>query len=358
LALPLLEETLKLRRARLGTDHNDTLVTMNNLAGGYQAAGKRDRALPLLDQTLKVQMAKLGPDHPGTLRSMNNLAGGYKAAGKLDRALPLYEETLRLLRAKLGPDHPYTLGTMNSLAISYRDGGKLEKSVPLLEETLKLREKKLGRQHPDTQITVANLGIAYKDAGRVQEALPLLEETFQTAKTNPTLRVVGTQLLDAYYKAGKSAEAVKLLTELLADARKQLPKDSPQLAGVLARFGLSLLQAHAFTDAEALLRECLTIHKTTQPDAWNTFNTMSLLGGALLGQKKYAEAEPLLLKGYEGMRQREKTIPPQGIIRIPEALDRLIELNAATKKSDEAKKWRAERAKYPEAKKPVAPEKK
>ncbi len=84
---------------------------------------------------------------------------------------------------------------------------------------------------------------------------------------------------------------------------------------------------------------------------------MSVLGGALLGQKKYAAAEPFLLKGYEGMKQREKTIPKVGETRIPEALDRLIELSTATNKPDEAKKWRAQRAKYPEAKKSVAPKK-
>jgi hypothetical protein len=78
--------------------------------------------------------------------------------------------------------------------------------------------------------------------------------------------------------------------------------------------------------------------------------TQSMLGGALFGQKKYAEAEPLLLKGYEGLRTREKTIPKQGggELRIPEALDRLIELYTAINKPDEAKKWQAERAKYPE----------
>jgi tetratricopeptide (TPR) repeat protein len=247
---------------------------------------------------------------------------------------------------------------MNNLALSYRSARRLDKSVPLLEETLKLRERKIGRQHLDTQLTVANLGVHYKDAGRVQEALPLLEEAFQMAKTYPTLRGVGPQLLDAYEKAGKSAEAAKLVTELLADARKQLPKDSPQLAGMLAQFGMSLLQAHASADAETLLRECLAIREKTQPDAWSTFNTMSTLGGALLVQKKYTDAEPLLLKGYEGVKQREKTIPKGGEARIPEALDRLIEYYTATNKPDEAKKWRAERANYPQAKKPIAPEKK
>jgi hypothetical protein len=35
---------------------------------------------------------------------------------------------------------------------------------------------------------------------------------------------------------------------------------------------------------------------------------MSALGAALLGQKNYTAAEPLLLKGYEGIKQREKSI--------------------------------------------------
>ena len=47
------------------------------------------------------------------------------------------------------------------------------------------------------------------------------------------------------------------------------------------------------------------------------------------------------------MKAREKTIPPQGQVRIPEALDRLVELYTATDQPDEAKKWHAERAKYP-----------
>ena len=47
------------------------------------------------------------------------------------------------------------------------------------------------------------------------------------------------------------------------------------------------------------------------------------------------------------MKQREKTIPAAGKTRIPEALDRLIELYTATNKPDEAKKYQELRAKYP-----------
>ncbi len=56
--------------------------------------------------------------------------------------------------------------------------------------------------------------------------------------------------------------------------------------------------------AERVVRDCLAICEKSQPDDWMTFNTRSLLGGSLLGQKKYVEAEPLILSDYEGTKAR------------------------------------------------------
>ena len=212
---------------------------------------------------------------------------------------------------------------------------------------MKRKEAKLGRDHPETLMTVANLGVNYKDAGRYKEAIPLLEEAHRAAKKYRALFWVGTPLLDAYTKAGEQSKTVDLVGDQMSEARKTLLQESPQLAAELANLSLSLLQAKAFTEAERLIRECLAIREKEEPDDWRTFNTQSLLGGSLLGQKKFAEAEPVLLKGYEGMKQRQKSIPPQANTRIPEALDRLIDLYTATNKPDEVKKWQAERAKYP-----------
>jgi serine/threonine protein kinase len=348
-ALPLLEETFKLMKVKNGPNHPNTLTCMHNLAMLYNEAGQRDKALPLLEETLKLRKAKLGPDHPNTLLNMRSLATLYVEVGQRDKALPLFEETLKLMKVKNGTDHPYTLASMNDLASCYWSLERLNDSVPLFEELLTLQEKKFGRLHPQTQTVVANLGVNYKDAGRVAEAIPLLEEAYAASNKYPNLRVFGTPLLDAYSKAGKPAEAMKLIGELLADARKTLPKDNPQLAGMIAQFGLSLLEVKGYVEAEPLLRECLAIREKKEPDVWTTFNTQSMLGGALLGQKKYTDAEPLLLNGYEGMKAREKSIPAQAATRIPEALDRLIELYTATNKPDKVKKYQELRAKYPAA---------
>jgi hypothetical protein len=130
--------------------------------------------------------------------------------------------------------------------------------------------------------------------------------------------------------------------EMLADAKSELPADSPLLAGMKAQAGLALLLGQRWAEAEPLLREALAVREQTEPDAWTTFNTQSMLGGALLGQKKYADAEPLLLAGYEGMKQRQEKITPHGQARAPEAAQRLVQLYEATGKPEEAAKWKKE----------------
>jgi hypothetical protein len=67
---------------------------------------------------------------------------------------------------------------------------------------------------------------------------------------------------------------------------------------------------------------------------------MSMLGAALAGQKKYAEAEPFLVQGYEGMKQREGKIPPPLKHRLTEAIERLVQLYDEWGRKDTADEWR------------------
>jgi eukaryotic-like serine/threonine-protein kinase len=302
-ATALFEQVRKAQVKKLGAVHPGTLTLLNNLAMAQFAAGKFQEATALFEQVRDEQVTQLGANHPDTLGTLNNLANAYQDTGRLPEATVLYQQVLDAKVKKLGANHPDTLITLNNLAAAYWESKQLDKSVPLFEELLTHSEKEFGRNHVNTKRKMANLGINYRDAGRLTEALPLLEEAYQSSHRQPLLHFVGPALLEAYVRARKRDEAAKLAAELLADNRRDLPKDSPQLAGALAFFGLSLLTCEAFAEAEPLLRECLAIREKKEPEDWRTFNTQSMLGGALLGQKKYADAEPLLLKGYEGMSQ-------------------------------------------------------
>jgi len=74
--------------------------------------------------------------------------------------------------------------------------------------------------------------------------------------------------------------------------------------------GRTQLARHAWVEAEPPLRKSVAIRDVMQPDGWRTLNTKSLLGGALLGQKKYADAEPLLRVGYKGLKSRAEKLKP------------------------------------------------
>jgi hypothetical protein len=104
-----------------------------------------------------------------------------------------------------------------------------------------------------------------------------------------------------------------------------------------------MLKQQKFIESESPLREAFELGEKQLPDHWTTFHAKSLLGGSLLGQSKYDQAEPLLVDGYEGMKQREAKIPPIERSYLLEALDRLIDFYDATAKPDDAAKWRKAR---------------
>ena len=114
-------------------------------------------------------------------------------------------------------------------------------------------------------------------------------------------------------------QAEPLLRELLELRRRTHPDGHETVAAALASLGLALLQLDRPGEAEPILQECLRIRETSMPERWLRFNAMSLLGGALAGQGRHDEAEPLLLEGYAGMEGR----PDASRRRVHEARRRL-----------------------------------
>src|SRR5262249_46925992 len=94
-------------------DPLEVAAMQNTSARSLLALGEAALAVEVLQKALDARTTRLGPDHPDTLISMNDLALAYKDRGELDKAVPLFEATLTKKKAKLGPDHPETLTTMN-----------------------------------------------------------------------------------------------------------------------------------------------------------------------------------------------------------------------------------------------------
>jgi eukaryotic-like serine/threonine-protein kinase len=344
-AIPQLERARDLQIAELGPDHPDTLSTENELANAYWGAGRLRDAIPLLERVATASRNRLGPADTRTLSARNDLGFAYMEDGQLDRAIPLIEQTLAAREAVLGSDHPDTLLSRSTLGLAYQAVGRLDRAIALFEQTLTDRAAKLGPEHPDTLRSQNYLAVAYLADNQVDRAVRLLEKTLasRTARLghdHPETMITQNNLARALDEAGAGEQAEKVYRDVLELRRKKRGNEHPHVAITLDDLGWYLVRHRRYADAEPLLRECLAIREKMLPDDWNRFNAESRLGESLLAQGKPAEAEPLLLQGYEGMKARETRMPAGSKARLAEAAERLADLYDKQGKKDAADAWR------------------
>jgi tetratricopeptide (TPR) repeat protein/tRNA A-37 threonylcarbamoyl transferase component Bud32 len=362
-AVPVLERSRATREAILGAQDPQTLITMSHLGMAYQFSGRLDLALPLQEITLKLMQTKLGPDDPSTLGCRNNLYVTYELAGRLDLALPLQEETLRLMDNKVGPDGHDLLIAANNLAITYLKLGQLDRALPIFEETFKRRKAVFGPDDLQTLVSMNCLADAYAAVGQLDRALPLLEETLRRRKTALGVSHPDTlsteRDLEFYRNIATAQERYRTtlaklgpdhIDTLLArrdvaqmyQSTNRLDEAEPILAEVIEQMSTRPADDQIRCVTIDMLYKNLTMREVKTPNSWLTFQTKSQLGGALLGLKRLAVAERLLLTGYEGMKKREATIPAQRRHCLTEAATRLVKLYEVMENNAEAAKWRKE----------------
>jgi len=355
-ALPLFEHVLKVRQAKLGPEHPLTLRSMHSLGVAYCDQNRDAEAIPFFDEAYKKQKATLGPKHLDTLDSMHSLAIAYKAVGRIDDALALYKETLKLHEETLGADNPATLLVLNNLAGAYGEAGLLSEALPLFERVLKLRTAKLGSDHPQTLRSLYNLAMADYLLGRLSDALPRYEQTLKLRKVkltadHPEIFATTIQLALVYQELGQYDRVEKLLAGVPDRIKKKLGENDPLLPLALACLGRNHLLQNQDEAAVKLLRQSLDLYALHPEESQiDMIFDRGLLGIALLHQKKYAEAEPLLRQGSEGFladaAKRPQCYAPgtPGRRHLSDALDHLVKLYGATGKSDDAERWRKELA--------------
>jgi tetratricopeptide (TPR) repeat protein/tRNA A-37 threonylcarbamoyl transferase component Bud32 len=308
-AIRLHEETLRLQEAKLGPDHPDTLVSRNNLALAYQDSGRHSEAIRMDEETLMLRESKLGPDHPHTLSTRNNLASAYSSVGRLDDAVRLQQGTLRLCESKLGPDHPDTLSARNNLAGYHQVAGRTAEVLGTLKEILRLCESKLGPDHPDTLVSRNNLAVAYLTSGATNEGILMLEETLRQRESklgldHPHTLTNRSNLAAAYWQAGRTEESIRMEKATLGLMESKLGPDHPSTLRSRHNLAFAYEALGLPADAEPLRRDVLDgVRRSLGPDDPPTITAMASLGLNLLMQRKWQEAE-LVLRECLAVRQK------------------------------------------------------
>jgi eukaryotic-like serine/threonine-protein kinase len=338
-------QTLDIKRRVLGPEHRDTLGSMVNLAVVYNAQGKYAEAEKLVSETLEIQRRVLGPEHPNTMGSMNNLAVVYERQGKYAQAEALQSEALDIKRRVLGPEHPSTVMSMSNLAIDYNLQGKYAQAEALFSQALETRRRVLGAEHPNTLLSMGNLAWNYGLQGKYAQAQTLFGQTLKIANhvwgpENPNKQNILADFAFLYQRQGKFDLAETYAAQVLAGRQHALGPEHPDTMASAANLALAYVSQSKFAESEPLARETLEFNRKKQPDDWQRFRAETLLGASLAGQKKYAEAEPLLLEGYQGMVSRKDRMDVPSWYNLDRAREWTVQLYQAWGKPEKAAEWK------------------
>jgi tetratricopeptide (TPR) repeat protein len=149
---------------------------MNNLAVAYGSAKQFDRSVPLLEETLKLRQAKLGPDHLNTLLTMANLGINYRNAGRLPEAIAMLEQAQDRARQFLGGLPAQLAWIPPDLAVTYDAAGLFAKAEPFYRSALAQAEKQFGVGDPRTWGFQAQLGLNMLNQKKYADAETLLRD--------------------------------------------------------------------------------------------------------------------------------------------------------------------------------------
>ncbi len=295
-------QALELRRKLIGSESPEVAESLNDLSMVLFDEGLLDEAEQLQGQALGLSRKLRGEESPQVASSLNNMAAILVGRHKYAEAEKLQRQELALSTRLLGTNDPSLAISLNNLALLLSDQGKLPEAESEARKALELRQRVLPKDHPDLAQSMDALGRVLSDEKKFTNAQPFLQEALALRRS-----VLGTNSLD-----------VALSLEHLAEVYEQELR---------------------LAETEDLLMQSLAIREKAAPDAvWN-FSVRSRLGGILARQKKFAEAESLLLSGYEGIKQRDHQAPGGDKPGLRPPLERLVKFYQDTGNPDAAATW-------------------
>jgi tetratricopeptide (TPR) repeat protein len=330
-----LRAALESRKRVLGPDHRDVGASLYNLAFVVSEKGENDDAGKLYREALALY-GRIGMENDiaavnaaGELAHVFQENGQYEEAEKLLRdvlaqkregvaiclnnlgvirghsgdwagAESLHRQSVDMIRRVKGPEHPEVAGALATLASAVEERGDLARAETLYKESLAMRIKLLGAEHPDVTWTQYNYAYMLR-------------------------------------KKGDFAGAVRLSRQVLSLRGKTLPDTHLVVGSTLQVLGLSLEDQGDLKGAESALRESLALREASMPSGhWQLATSRSVLGECLARQRRFAEAEPLVVGGYEAL----KAFRGERDDRTAEALARVVALYEAWKRPDAAATYR------------------
>ena len=328
-----------------GPDSHESVLASNILANTLLRKGNTVEAETLFRHDIDIERKEVQHGRLDVLM-MARVLGDYGSMldQRADKSAATYlQEALQYASKLTGKDRTYVAILDNDLGdVAYRRGD-LDESERLNRAAIDEYRKLPEGTYVEMAATLSNLGAVLIKKGNYSEAEPFVREGLQLRRkmlgdAHPDTAMSFFRLSDLLYKKGDypgaelaAKESVQVFTRALA-----VPKDSIYFANPLMELGLILNKSGRFQEAESYLRQALEIRTRLLPKGNQLIAaSQGALGECLTTEKRFADAEPLLLESYTTLKGVQGDHSPPTL----EAARRLVTLYQAWGKPQEAARY-------------------
>jgi serine/threonine protein kinase/tetratricopeptide (TPR) repeat protein len=307
-AEPILREALALRR-KVSAPPQDMIATLNALALTLHRKGGYAEAEDLFRDAADRGRSASAPITPARVSSVLNLA---LIVHRFDRnaveAEPLYKEALALARTLYPNDHPDVATCLSEYARGMREQGRVQEAEAMTRDALAMWQRLYGPKHREVMISTQTLAGIIAQRGRAPEAERLYREALAMGLSlfgESHLLVLGARSAYAAFLEGRGRldEARAEREAELAAATRQFGESHAVVARAVAALGRHALDRGEVKAAEELFRRALAVRERVHPAThWRVAEARIDLGRCLLTARRYAEAEPVLVAGYQALQ--------------------------------------------------------
>jgi serine/threonine-protein kinase len=297
-----LREALRLRQELLAEGHPDLAATMDLLAYELATLGNLDEAESLARTVLEWARGSADPDGAGVVDPLIRLASVLCFRAEFEGAEHVALEALSLARS-LPASELQVILSHEYLGVVESARGAYEKAVEHQRTAVAGLRLLHGANHPLLVDPLSNLGLSQRRSGDLAGSVVTYEELIALQRfnfgedftdANTTVNLAGLQIALGDYQIAEDLY-VQALEELGGPDSKHPAKLHTELALANAR-----VLGGKPVEAEADLRRIIArVRSKRGDDYWRIAQAESILGASLGVQGRNAEAEPLLIGGFE-----------------------------------------------------------
>lgn len=262
----LYRESIKIFRMNSASPPRAIASTLNDFGTLMHDQSHYKESLKYLYEAYDILVKNFGLNDRGVASTANNIAMSLEAIGDLDGALEYFNKSLEFYFKNYGLERPEVSTIYNNLAYIYISKNDFVTAENYFKKSLELKIKTLGEKH-------SLVGLAFMNLGAIQYTSKNTEESEKN-------------LLNAD----------KILRSVLSENH---------IWRALSGFWYSkiLIEKAEYDRAEKLLLKSLFVYKNNyEGEHPNIVSAYAELGVIKFYQKKYSEAEKLLVDGYEKIK--------------------------------------------------------